>query len=528
MRRFAPLVFLLACLALLLAPAVANAAGTTTGIMRAHSNLDVYAYTPTETGYLKVTIDWTDLGGGPVGGYPQAEVDVCVQTFDGWEFYADLGVAQLASGANPSSATVPVYSYNVGQPYFFSVVPSVADVRYHLTVDFGKTIVSPYTRVVDATGEAHPTAGDVRLPATATLWHSVIHHWPGSTRDAYANWDDFVTARGGPVVVDNHAVTWGPPIVSNAFASGAAGKWVTAAPYIWNGAARPNVWFDPTIDTWPKPGSLAVDTAPAWYTWAYSDGSTTNCAPAYTFGSLFNSHASGSSVSFQKEPGATVTYTFIGDTLSWLYAAGPDGGTATLSVDPHEGSEAPTKMWTVDQYAPVMGYGRSLILTGLGAGAHRVVVESDAGLYHDAFLAPTDAADPVPLAEDHSDGATRYAWARTDANAASDGSYSYTAVADSATALTFSGTSVTWQYARRSDGGIAHVWIDGVDKGAVDQYGVRRKRRGGPLTASVTYFGLPAGTHTILIVNSGESRPASYGTVVTSDAFTVGGETFED
>ena len=337
-----------------------------------------------------------------------------------------------------------------------------------------------------------------------------------------------MTTRDGAGLVANEAVTWRPPVVSNASAAAAAGKWVTVMPYIWNGAARPNVWFDPSIDTWPLPGSLAVTDAPAWYTWAYSDSAAATSAPAYTFGALITPQASGQSLSFQHEPGATVTYTFVGDTLSWLYAAGPEGGTATLSIEPPEGSEAPTQMFEVDQYAESMEYGRRLDLSGLGAGSHTVVVESGAGLYHDAFLAPTDAADPVPLAEDHSDGTTRYAWARTAFGGASGWSYSYSAAADSATAFTFSGSALTWHYVRRPDGGIARIWVDGVDKGTVDQYGRRHKRRGAPVAGSVTYSALPAGTHTILIVNTGEKSPVSFGTVVSSDAFVVGGVTFED
>lgn len=189
----------------------------------------------------------------------------------------------------------------------------------------------------------------------------------------------------------------------------------------------------------------------------------------------------------------------------------------------------PQKTWTVDQHAPATDYGRRLDLTGLGAGAHTVVVESDRVLYHDAFLAPTDAADIHPLAEDHRDGTTRYTWASTALGSASGRSYSFSAARDSATAFTFSGSALTWHYVRRPDGGRAQVWIDGVDKGAVDQYGRGRpKRRGTPLAASITYAGLGNGLHTILIVNTGEKSAGSSGTVVTSDAFTVGGETFED
>lgn len=527
MKRFAPFVLLLACLLLLPAPA-ARAAGTTTGIIRAHSNLDVYAWTPTESGYLKVTIDWTDPAGDPVGGFPMAEVDVCVQSYDGWELYADLDVAQLYSGSNPSVATLVVSGSNVGHTYFFTVSPSIAETRYHLTVDFRRTLISSYTRVIDATGYGHPTTGDTYLPATATAWHSVIQYWPGSTSDLYAVWVDSVRTRDPGSWLVAYSGQWLPPVVSNASASGFAGKWLAVQPYIWYGAARPNVWGDPSIDTWPMPGSLSLTGAPAWYTWAYADSAATTSAPAYAFGSQITPQASGQSVSFAAEPDAQVTYTFLGDSLSWLYAVGPKGGTATLSVDPPEGSEAPTLMWTVDQYAPAVAYGQRLDLTGLGAGVHTVVVTSDAGLYHDAFLAPTDVLDLTPLAEDHSDGTTRYAWATAAGSAASGGRYSYSAAAGSATAFTFTGTEVTWRYAPRRDAGIATVWIDGVPKGTVDQFGRSGARSGQTLLATATYSGLGNGMHTILIVNTGQKNAYSFGTVVTSDAFTVGGVVYED
>jgi hypothetical protein len=545
-RRFAQLIaphavwsisaslFLLAWLALaLLAAPSALAAGTTTGIVRAHAGLDVFTWTPTQTGFLAITIGWTDPVGDPVGGFPEAAVHVCVQGSDGIEPYADMEVAALRSGANPSTATLTVYSYNVGSPYFFSVSPSVAETRYHLTVDFRRTLISSFTRVVDATGYTHPTNGDVHLPATATAWHDVIQHWPGGTGDLYANWDDHVRTRDGASwLVGNAAVQFKPPVVSNASVAGFADTWLTMQPCIWNGAARPNVWFDQGSDTYPKPGSLSPADAPAWCTWSYGDSAAATSAPAYTLGARIDPQASGQSLSFAAEPGATVTYAFVGDTLSWLYAAGPAGGTATLSVEPPEGSDAPTQMWTVDQYAATMEYGERFDVGGLGAGEHTVVVESSAGLYHDAFLAPTDAADPTPLAEDHSDGATRYRWATARDWHASGGSYSYATPADSATAFTFSGTSVTWQYVAGPDRGIAQLWIDGVAKAPVDQYwagAARHKRKTGRVAVlSTTYGGLSAGLHTILIRTTGTKRAASSGTAVTSDAFTVDGVVYED
>jgi hypothetical protein len=116
--------------------------------------------------------------------------------------------------------------------------------------------------------------------------------------------------------------------------------------------------------------------------------------------------------------------------------------------------------------------------------------------------------------------------------AASGGSYSYAAARDAATAFTFTGTAVTWQYVAGPDRGIAQVWIDGASKGTVDQHqaaATRHKRKTGRAAiASVTYGGLTPAMHTILIRATGTQASASTGTMVTSDAFTVGGVVYED
>ena len=104
--------------------------------------------------------------------------------------------------------------------------------------------------------------------------------------------------------------------MSDESATRVAGEWLTVEPYIWNGAARPNFWHDPTVDTWPRPGSLSPTDAPAWYTWAYTDSAATTSRPAYAFGSAITPEASGQSLSQAREPGATASYTFVGDALS--------------------------------------------------------------------------------------------------------------------------------------------------------------------------------------------------------------------
>ena len=137
------------------------------------------------------------------------------------------------------------------------------------------------------------------LPATATAWHSVIHYWPGSSGDLYANWCDSVRTRSGSKTLVSHgSLKWKPPVVSNASTAGATGQWLTLLPAIWTGAARPNVWGDIGYDTYPMPGSLSLTDAPAWYTWSYSDSAASTSAPAYSFAATITPQASGCSVSY--------------------------------------------------------------------------------------------------------------------------------------------------------------------------------------------------------------------------------------
>jgi hypothetical protein len=527
MKRFGPITLLLACLLLLMIPAAAAAAGTTTGIVRAHGNVDVFTYTPAETGYLNVELSYTDLAGNPLGGWPYAEVDVVVQGFQNGQPYYDLDIAGLYVGTNPISAQVSVSSAFVSKTFFFTVSPFAGEARYHLVVTFRSTLTGVTSTVIDATGDVHASDGEFFLPSTATSWLSVFHEWPGildrslGQSDVYANWEDYAYSRDSAMVAENWSVEWTAPVVTNVptIDPRAWGKWITTMPQIWNGAAQPNVWANILSDQFPMPGSLAVGDAQAWYTWSYGDSAATTSVPAYAFATKLNAAASGQSFSFQNEPGAQVSYAFVGDALTWRYAVGPDGGTATVVVDG-------MTRGTVDQYAADMGYGRQLTLAGLGVGAHTVAVTSTGTLYHDAFVAPTDVGDVRPVAENHSDGTTKYRWATMKNTAASGGSYSYAAATDAATAFTFTGTAITWQYVPGPTGGIAEVWIDGVNKGPVDQYQATAKpKKGKKATAAVktvTYSGLVSSMHTILIRVTGTANASSTGTVVTSDAFTVG------
>ena len=204
----------------------------------------------------------------------------------------------------------------------------------------------------------------------------------------------------------------------------------------------------------------------------------------------------------------TINYAFTGDTLSWLYTAGPTAARRRSASTLPRAPRRPREMWTVDQYSPAVEFGRRLDLTGpRRRPPHRRRRERRRALPRRL---------PRPHRRRRRRAARRGPQRRHhqvrlgDAlgGPASSVSYAYSAAADSATAFTFSGTALTWQYVRRPDGGIARVWIDGVGKGT------RRPVRAPPQASRRALRqrhlrGRGSGTHTILIVNTGEKSPVS-------------------
>jgi hypothetical protein len=78
---------------------------------------------------------------------------------------------------------------------------------------------------------------------------------------------------------------------------------------------------------------------------------------------------------------------------------------------------------------------------------------------------------------------------------------------------------VTWIDKRAAAYGRARVYLDGVDKGVVDQYSAASAFQQ-PLWSSGT---LPSGKHTLKIVVLRSKRVASRGYAVGVDAFKVSG-----
>jgi hypothetical protein len=99
---------------------------------------------------------------------------------------------------------------------------------------------------------------------------------------------------------------------------------------------------------------------------------------------------------------------------------------------------------------------------------------------------------------------------------ASAGGYRFAGVTGSTASFVFTGTSVTYTARTGPNRGIAAVSVDGVPRAPVDLYS---RTRG---TREVSVDALTDATHRIRVSVSGAKNPASTGTVVTVDDFTVG------
>ncbi len=527
------LTVVVAVLLLLASPAFA---GQVTRIQYGLENWVTYEYTPTQTGTLDISISWTDSEGNATT-FPRSEVDGVVQMYDNAskENYYDIDVASLYAGTNPQVGSVSITTQLVNKPVYISVVPWIDDCQYHIVVTFrGAT-------VIDATGTAYGHSGEFYMPATAAggTWLSVLQTWPGTlnrgagTSDVWANWDDYaweVDPAGAGTLANAWQVdanSYVPPLRTQTAIDGRDGiadKWYIVAPEIWTAAARPNVWTKIATDLYPKPGTLAYNAAPLWYTYSWTDTAVAD-APAYMWGNVATTSASGHAWNATSLSSARMTYKFFGPTLTWVYTTGPKGGIQRVIVDG-------TQIDTVDQYSATAAYKVSKTWSNLGAGAHTVTIESTRSknpasggffIYHDAFVAPGFSGDANPISQNNSDGMTQYFLGKTSVAGASGGSFSSDKSASSAVAFTFSGTSITWKYLTAPKGGIQRVWIDGVEQTPIDQYSASVT-----YNQTKTYSGLAAGLHTILIRGSGQKNASSGGFFIYHDAFIVGSTTIED
>lgn len=229
--------------------------------------------------------------------------------------------------------------------------------------------------------------------------------------------------------------------------------------------------------------------------------------PAVTYGwrTAMNAGASGGTYAVERRAGASMSFAFEGDVVSWITATGRAQGMATVWIDGH-------RVGTLDQFGKRAAFGVERTFTGLGEGPHRIVIRV-------LGRASARARDTRVVVDGFEAGGVRVkesageaSWASVALPQASAGHVVASELAGASLLLPFRGTGVEWTTLRNRDQGRAAIYVDGVLVKEIDNFATE------PLfgvTRSVT--GLVEGVHTLEIVVLGESRTRATGALVTID-----------
>jgi lysozyme len=218
----------------------------------------------------------------------------------------------------------------------------------------------------------------------------------------------------------------------------------------------------------------------------------------------------GGSFASEHLPGAAASFTFSGKKATWFTVTGPSHGKASVWIDGHA-------QGMFNNYAASVHTKVARTFTGLAPGPHTITVRvlgqkgspqaTDAQVAVDAFQGGGRIVWTPPL---------RTTWQRTNLAGASGGDVAVSDQSRTTVALTFRGSGVRWQTVRGPDQGRAQIFVDGSLVKTVDNYAATTTTG---VLRSIT--GLTAGVHELVIVVTGEGRPAARGTKVSVDRFSV-------
>jgi bacillopeptidase F len=197
--------------------------------------------------------------------------------------------------------------------------------------------------------------------------------------------------------------------------------------------------------------------------------------------------------------------------ITWVTRTGPDQGKASVTIDGvNEG--------TLDLYSAVPAV-LNKVYTGLAKKVHTVVINvlhaknpSSTGfnVRLDAFVvgaATTQESDPKIQYD---------TWNSSAQALATNATYRSTTNNKALVTVTFTGTSIDWITVKGKAYGKASVKIDGLNKGTIDLY-----KAATTWQSLVSFNGLSAGPHTMVIQVLGLKSAPATGTKVVVDGFIV-------
>jgi hypothetical protein len=223
-------------------------------------------------------------------------------------------------------------------------------------------------------------------------------------------------------------------------------------------------------------------------------------------------------------PGAQVTFSFTGNSVTWFGMRGLDSGIARVFLDGVFVSEVDLFARSYEIHVPVFA------ARNLANGSHTLMIEAT-GLKNtdseaasspyalvvvDAFEVPTEIVSHLQ----DTGSAMNYTagWTLGDVSKSWSGWSAAVSTTPGARAtLPFNGTSIGWIGFRGPDAGIARVYLDGSLAGEIDLYYPDNR------VQAVVYTSpqLAYGNHTFAIEATGLKNAASTGTRVVVDAFDV-------
>jgi len=228
---------------------------------------------------------------------------------------------------------------------------------------------------------------------------------------------------------------------------------------------------------------------------------------------------SGGTAAFSTTPGAQVTFTFTGPSVSWIGGRASVTGIARISLDGVFMTEVDTYSMTEEIRVPMFA------ATGLANASHTLTIEVTGrkNAAATSTLVVVDAFD-VPAATisrlQETDPSVIYTagWVQGDTlRAWSAGIAAESVTLGAQATFTFTGTAISWVGARGPQTGIARVSLDGVFVAEVDTYSATEQIQAAVFTAT----GLADASHTLTIEVTGRQNAASISALVVVDAFDV-------
>jgi GH25 family lysozyme M1 (1,4-beta-N-acetylmuramidase) len=231
-------------------------------------------------------------------------------------------------------------------------------------------------------------------------------------------------------------------------------------------------------------------------------------AVRYAWRSVGAPKAYGGSFAVERSTGATASFPFTGNSVTWYTATGPNQGKAVVSIDGRGRG-------TFDQFAPSWRVRVARTFNRLGPGRHTITIRvlgssssaaTDTQVVVDAFGLASGVVKQPQLV---------VSWGRVRMSAASGGTVAIGDLRRSAALFSFWGSGVEWRTVLGPDQGRAALYLDGMLVRTVDNFAPRASFQVRSLT------GLSVGLHQLRVEPLGTSRPRSGGAAVVIDSLTA-------